>query len=178
MKLKLLDDNTAPWYAPDGLAFTCTCCGNCCTGGPGYVWMSSEEVDRLAAHLGLSRAKTLKEHCRTIGGRVSLKEHRTAEGNFDCTFLKEIPGDPTKTGSLSLPKRVCGIYAVRPLQCRTWPFWDGNLASRENWDRAGRRCPGMNTGKHYTPERIEALRDAPDWPDAPPTSRKAPRRGK
>jgi hypothetical protein len=28
----------------------------------------------------------------------------------------------------------------------------------------------MNEGRHYTRQRIEALRDAPDWPDKPPTS--------
>jgi len=67
-------------------------------------------------------------------------------------------------GKVSLPKRVCGIYAVRPLQCRTWPFWDGNLASKDNWDASARRCPGMNRGKPFTQEQIETLRDATEWP--------------
>ena len=40
-------DTNQPWYA-DGLSFTCTQCGNCCTGGPGYVWISDMEIDRLA----------------------------------------------------------------------------------------------------------------------------------
>lgn len=172
MKLNVIKPAATPepWYA-DGLSFTCTCCGNCCTGGPGFVWMSSEEVDRLASHLGLSRERTLKEYCRKIGQRISLKESRTPQGNFDCVFLKEIPAEK-KPGQVSLPRRVCGIYEVRPLQCRTWPFWDGNLASRENWDNSAKRCPGMNGGKKYSKEKIEALRDAPDWPDKPPTSRK------
>jgi Fe-S-cluster containining protein len=169
MKLDVLPPRQdAPWYA-DGLSFTCTCCGNCCTGAPGFVWLSDAEIDRLAGHLRLSRDETLKQYCRKIGQRISLKETRTPQGNYDCIFLQEIPAKREK-GKVTLPRRVCGIYAVRPLQCRTWPFWDGNLASRETWDAAAQRCPGMNEGRRYTQERIEALRDAPDWPDRPPTS--------
>ena len=62
-------------------------------------------------------------------------------------------------------------YPVRPLQCRTWPFWDTNLASQSAWDRAARRCHGMNHGRRtFSREEMEALRDADDWPDNPPTS--------
>ena len=52
MKLDVIKDGGPgePWYA-DGLNFTCTQCGNCCTGGPGFVWISREEIVRLAAHL-------------------------------------------------------------------------------------------------------------------------------
>jgi Fe-S-cluster containining protein len=159
-----------PWYA-DGLSFSCTCSGNCCTGGPGYVWMSDEEVDRLAEHLKLTRAQTLKQYCRTLGNRISLKENRTAEGNYDCVFLTELPAERGR-GKVNVKRRVCGIYPVRPLQCRTWPFWDGNLASRENWEHSAKRCPGMNRGERFTADRIKALRDATEWPDAPPTSKR------
>jgi hypothetical protein len=162
MKLNVVKSEEQPWYA-DGLSFTCTCSGNCCTGGPGFVWMSEEEVDRLAAHLGISREQTLKDYCRKIGKRISLKENRTPQGNYDCVFLKQLPAEKVK-GKVSLPKRVCGIYAVRPLQCRTWPFWDGNLASKENWEASAKRCPGMNRGKQFTQEQIETLRDATEWP--------------
>jgi len=41
MKLNVVRSEDRPWYA-DGLSFTCTCSGNCCTGGPGFVWMSEE----------------------------------------------------------------------------------------------------------------------------------------
>src|SRR5688500_1701558 len=45
MKLTVLNeaDTDAPWFA-DGLSFTCTACGNCCTGGPGFVWITKEEI--------------------------------------------------------------------------------------------------------------------------------------
>ena len=155
MKLNVIASNATekPWYA-DGLAFTCTQCGNCCTGAPGYVWINKVEIERLAEHLKITTDQVVEKYCRKLGQRVSLQERRTAEGNYDCIFLEEEP---------ETRKRICTVYPVRPLQCRTWPFWDGNLAGRENWERASRRCPGMDKGKQYSLKQIEALRTAEDW---------------
>jgi uncharacterized protein len=159
MKLKVVEEDKSgrPWYA-DGLCFSCTQCGNCCTGGPGYVWTSDVEIDRFAAFLRMDRKEFLKKYCRMIGGRVSLKERKNHRGEYDCVFLEEIETEPGKR------RRVCTVYDVRPLQCRTWPFWDGLLKSRKNWNAASEGCPGINKGKAYTKEQIEALRDAEDWP--------------
>jgi len=162
MTLKVLQTDSDQWYR-DGLSFSCTQCGNCCTGGPGYVWISKVEIERLAEHLKLTPDEIIEKYCRKIKDvgqkcpthRISLQERRTAEGNYDCIFLEEQPGTR---------KRMCTVYPVRPLQCRTWPFWDGNLASAENWERASRGCPGMDRGKKYSLEQIEALRTAEDWP--------------
>jgi Fe-S-cluster containining protein len=162
----------APWYA-QGLRFTCTCCGNCCTGGPGFVWISEEEICRLAAHLKLTPQQTVERYCRKINGRFSLKESRSLSGNYDCVFLKEIkpPRTSRRAQVIVQARRVCGIYEARPLQCRTWPFWPENLESPADWKSKTRMCPGMNTGKHFPLEKIETLRDAKDWPAAPPGSR-------
>ena len=45
-------DAVRPWYA-EGLRFECTQCGNCCSGGPGAVWFTSEEAGGMARALGL-----------------------------------------------------------------------------------------------------------------------------
>jgi Fe-S-cluster containining protein len=175
MKLDVLNKSGPdPWYA-DGLHFTCTQCGNCCTGGPGFVWISPEEIARLAAFLKITPAETVERYCRKIDGRWSLKEFRNAAGNYDCVFLKEekvaVPGGAAGGRSAVLTRRRCGVYDVRPLQCRTWPFWPENLWSRKTWDHAARRCHGMNAGqRHFSRERIDSLRDAKDWPQNPPTS--------
>jgi Fe-S-cluster containining protein len=162
MKLPLAE-TSPPWYR-EGLSFRCTQCGNCCTGGPGYVWISEVEVERLATHLRLTVEQTVKRYCRRIGNRLSLKENRNFRGEYDCVFLKE---DPLPDGTFSKHKpgkRTCTIYPVRPLQCRTWPFWEGNLASPAHWERIGTTCPGLNRGRTYSLPQIEALRDAEDWP--------------
>ena len=48
------------------------------------------------------------------------------------------------------------IYPVRPKQCRSWPFWPGNLICPESWNTAGLKCPGINRGEIYTPEQVQA----------------------
>lgn len=134
--------STSPWYA-DGLCFTCTMCGNCCTGAPGYVWVSPDEGRAIATHLGLTEGEFLKRYTRVISnGRRSLNEY----GNGDCVFLI-----PREDG-----KRICAIHSVRPTQCRTWPFWDSKLASLRHWESAARNCPGMNHGQHHPLPVIQA----------------------
>src|SRR5204862_2902485 len=94
MKLEVLEGQDADerWYA-DGLKFTCSQCGNCCTGGPGFVWISKQEIVRLAEHLKITAEQVVERYCRKIDGRFSLKERRTPAGNYDCIFLKEIEPD-------------------------------------------------------------------------------------
>jgi hypothetical protein len=169
MKLKILQNETdAPWYSA-GLRFTCTQCGNCCTGPPGYVWISNEEIRRLAGHLRISAQEVIEKYCRKVGDKYSLNEVRNSSGEYDCIFLKE--EKVADKNGLVHRKRSCTIYAARPLQCRTWPFWDGNLQSPQRWKHAAARCHGMNFGSRiFSREQIESLRDAKDWPAKPPTS--------
>lgn len=113
------------WYK-EGLKFKCTGCGQCCTGQPGYVWISPEEIDTMSTHLGISKEKFIQTYTRSIFGRVSLREDRVT---FDCIFLKE---------------KQCQIYKARPTQCRTFPWWKENLSSPESWQETGIRCEGIN----------------------------------
>jgi uncharacterized protein len=135
------------WYS-DGLRFECTQCGNCCSGAPGYVWTTKEEIKRIAAFLGRTDGWLDKTLLRRVGLRYSLTERRDG----DCIFLDRKDG-----------KAMCSIYPVRPLQCRTWPFWTVNLQSQAAWERAGRRCPGMDTGTHYGFVKIEEVRLQKSW---------------
>ncbi len=150
MKLNVSSSKNV-WYS-EGLRFTCTQCGNCCTGGPGFVWISEEEVAGLARKLGLSTDETIDRYCRMIGTRMSLREELNAQGTYDCVFLK----------STSDGKRICSVYEARPAQCREWPFWEGNMTSREDWDRAGVKCPGINQGEMHSMEEIEKRRETAD----------------
>jgi Fe-S-cluster containining protein len=171
MKLDVLSDekDQGPWYRT-GLSFTCTQCGNCCTGGPGYVWISDVEIDRLAEFLHLTPAKVIEQYCRKINDRYSLTE-RVNRGNYDCIFLREEPSQRVVEGqTIRTTQRVCSIYPVRPLQCRTWPFWDSTLASEQSWKQGTQRCPGVNHGKKYSFKQIESIRTAKDWPRLGPGS--------
>ena len=133
------------WYS-DGLKFTCTQCGNCCTGAPGFVYVSEEEISNIAAFLRSPGGTLGPEYLRKVGRRYSLTEDRKSG---DCCFLKHENG-----------KRICAIYPVRPLQCRTWPFWDVNLESPRAWSEAAADCPGMNQGRHYDLVQVQLRLDA------------------
>lgn len=130
------------WYQ-DGLRFSCTQCGNCCSGAPGYVWVTREEIAKIAAFLGRPDGTLERAQLRRVGLRYSLTE----KPGGDCVFLKREGG-----------KSMCSVYPVRPLQCRTWPFWNQNLGKPEDWEHAHEKCPGMNRGKSYTFVQIESIR--------------------
>lgn len=142
----------SPWYRM-GLRFECTQCGNCCTGSPGYVFVTPEEIEKIAEYMGRPGEGLGREYLRRVGRRQSLTEGKDG----DCCFLQH-----RENG-----KRVCGIYPVRPLQCRTWPFWDINLEDSEAWADAARGCPGMNRGKRYDLVQIELRLNAQRWEDVP-----------
>ncbi len=121
--LPVIDDSK--WYSK-GLSFRCTGCGKCCTGSPGYTWVSLEEIAEIADFLKLTIDQFAARFLRKIGERYSLKERPVS---YDCIFLKE---------------KQCSIYPVRPKQCRTFPWWVENLKSQEAWQEAARHCEGIN----------------------------------
>lgn len=126
-----------PWYR-DGLRFECTRCGHCCSGFPGTVTVNDGEVAALAARVELDVAAFRRRYTRILSdGSESLRE----KPNYDCVFWSREHG--------------CLVYEDRPTQCRTWPFWRSNVASRADWGVEARHCPGMNQGRLYTIEEIE-----------------------
>ena len=73
MKLDVLPNSSSEVWFAEGLRFTCTQCGNCCTGDPGYVWLSDIEIARLAEFLKLPPREVLDRYCRKVGSRWSLR---------------------------------------------------------------------------------------------------------
>lgn len=116
-----------PWYA-QGLPFRCTRCGNCCTGTPGFVWVSDEELAALADFRGEALDEVRELYSRLAHRGRTLRE----KDNGDCVFYDREAG--------------CTVYPVRPRQCRTWPFWESNVADAEAWKRTCDVCPGAGTG--------------------------------
>ena len=127
-----------PWYR-EGLRFECRRCGRCCTGEPGFVWVTSEELRRLAKDLGLSVVQFRRRYTREAFGRISLTER----ANGDCVLLDD--------------QGACVAYADRPAQCRSWPFWPSNLTTPATWRAACRICPGAGHGRLYNCDQIARL---------------------
>lgn len=99
----------------------------------------------MAAAIGMGEQAFLDAYTHETIVGVSLNEKKTPFG-YDCVFLdrETVPG-----------KAVCGLYDARPSQCRTWPFWPGNLRSPQSWARATERCPGMNKGRLHPIEVVQ-----------------------
>lgn len=133
-----------PWYA-EGLPFTCSQCGDCCSGAPGAVWVTDDELNAIASELGRPVGEIRLLHTKMIAGRWSLRDYP----NGDCVFL-----DP-KT-------RRCQVYGARPIQCRTWPFWPSNIATRGTWEDTCQICPGSGQGQLHSLEVIQRQADACD----------------
>ena len=128
------------WYEK-GLKFTCSQCGDCCTGAPGYVWVNKEEIQALAKLVDMDVETFEDQYVRKIGIRKSLKEFP----NGDCVFF-------------DTDQRNCTVYEARPRQCKTWPFWDSNLRTPEAWADTCEECPGSGKGKLHKIGEIESKR--------------------
>lgn len=119
---------TRPWYK-EGLPFQCTGCGKCCTGSSGVVWISEEEIHAVSKFLNLPVETVCRKYVRKLGDRLALLEVKQKNGDYDCIFLEG---------------KQCSIYPVRPKQCKTFPWWEENLSSKEAWEEAGILCEGIN----------------------------------
>ena len=129
-------DDEQPWFHA-GLRFECTGCGDCCTGAPGYVWVNQEEISALAAEVGVSVDEFERKYVRRVGIRKSLVEF----ANGDCVFFDGAT-------------RRCTVYGARPRQCRTWPFWQSNVRTAEDWRQTCQVCPGSGRGQLVTVEEV------------------------
>ena len=132
-----------PFYAA-GLRFSCKRCSSCCRHESGFVYLSENDLSRLARELKMEYTAFIQTWCRWVpfdrgaergAERLSLKE----KSNFDCIFWND----------------GCKVYGARPLQCRAFPFWDNVVCSPQAWEAAGRACPGMNKGELRAREEIE-----------------------
>ncbi len=125
----------SPWYR-DGLSFSCTRCGACCTSAPGYVWVTYEEIKTLAEFRGETVDQFSSQFVRRVGDHYSLTERKGG----DCIFWDAQAG--------------CTVYPVRPVQCRTWPFWPENVETPKDWEGITRVCPGSGKGRLYSVDEI------------------------
>ena len=130
------------WYE-GGLKFECVACGACCRthGEYAFVYLSDADVDSIAALLRLSRLDFLNTYCTADDeGDIHL-----AELSGDCSFLEE--------------GVRCRVYAARPKQCATWPFWRENLKKTVWEGPVSACCPGIGQGRCYTADEIDAIAD-------------------
>lgn len=103
-----------------------TCGGRCCTGESGNIFVKPDEIRAIANGLEMEVNAFIAQYLEKRGYKYSIKE-RIVGLSHDCIFFnREIGG--------------CDIYKTRPLQCRTFPFWD---YYKNRVDELKRECPGI-----------------------------------
>ena len=124
----------------NSIDFLCQRCSNCCRHDPGHVFLTEKDAKNIAAQLSLSLDDFIKQCCRLIDRDdhyiIALKEKQ----NFDCLFWND----------------GCIVYDVRPVQCRTFPYWPFIVESKEFLEIEKKRCKGIGIkGTQTLDEKIE-----------------------
>ena len=81
----------------------------------------------MAAYLEISVEDFATRYLRKVKHRYSLREKKLGDDDYACIFFDET-------------KERCGIYPVRPSQCRTFPFWE---QFKQNEKEVREECPGI-----------------------------------
>jgi len=94
------------------------------------VYLTESDLTRAAEYLGMTPSAFEAQY--VIRYRRVLRLRKPPRGQNNCRFL-------TAGG--------CSIHAVKPTQCRTYPFWPSLIASKTIWTIEGTFCPGIGTGE-------------------------------
>lgn len=102
------------------------CQARCCTGESGYIYVSKAEIKAIAKLLKMDERDFVQKYLFKKMYKYSIKERKNGD-SYECIFY-----DAASNG--------CTIYDARPLQCRTFPFWDYYKTRIEELKL---ECPGI-----------------------------------
>lgn len=102
-------------------------CINCCT-QPGEVYLTEDDIPRIAAYLDQTQQEFRERYC--VKGVDGLRLANPPD--VSCLFLRE---------------NGCSIHEVKPLQCRTFPFWPEHVRNKRSWKKLSQYCPGIGVGE-------------------------------
>lgn len=128
--------NSLPESLRNGVRFQCTDCGACCTGAPGRVRVSEEELVAISEFRNEPLEELRGTKTREVEGQTLLWEQE----NGDCVFFLE---------------GRCSIHPVKPTQCRLYPFWFQKVRNEAAWAKTCAECPGIGQGPLVSPEQIQ-----------------------
>jgi len=112
-------------------------CTTCCQ-RKGFVYLTEDDIPRIAAFLGMTAEAFEKRHVYRTRNLRRLRTPREAQ----CRFLRA---------------DGCSIHPAKPTQCRVFPFWPELTESRREWRRTASWCPGIGKGELVQIATVEAL---------------------
>jgi Fe-S-cluster containining protein len=98
-----------------------------CCDQQGFVYLTEDDIPRIAAYLGLTAAAFEERYVYRTKRLRRLRVPRHAQ----CGFLRD---------------GGCSIHPVKPLQCRAFPYWPELVGNKGNWKKTGKWCPGIGKG--------------------------------
>jgi hypothetical protein len=101
-------------------------CIRCCE-QKGFVYVTREDIARIAAYLNISRAEFRRRYLCGSPPLLRIRKLRHTE----CPFLLA---------------DGCSVHEVKPLQCSSFPFWPEILGSAGERRQIAAYCPGLNQG--------------------------------
>jgi Fe-S-cluster containining protein len=122
------------------LPFSCTGCGKCCQ-TVGSVFMSPTEYTEAADYLKISPTAFIQQyasHTLPVSEQAASTETAkvAAAEPWICLKDKQAVTEDAAPACIFLDRTTnfCQIYPVRPVQCRTYPFWPTVTASVAAWN--------------------------------------------
>jgi len=111
-----------------GIRFECQPgCTKCCE-QQGFVYLTESDLVRIAGFVGMRPADFERRYIYRTKKLIRLRVPRHSQ----CHFLRE---------------DGCSIHAVKPTQCRIFPFWPELVDDKREWRKTAAWCPGIGKGK-------------------------------
>jgi Fe-S-cluster containining protein len=112
-------------------------CIKCCE-QQGFVYLTEDDIVRLAAFLKISPAVFGRRYLYRTKNLRRLRVPRQVQ----CVFLKA---------------DGCSVHPAKPLQCQTFPFWPELVDHKREWLKTGNWCPGIGKGPLIKIEKARAI---------------------
>jgi Fe-S-cluster containining protein len=124
----------------NGFRFECQPGCSACCDMEGEVYLTEQDLVRIAEHLAMQPADFEQKYVHKTARSRRLRK----PADRQCLFHRD---------------NRCSIHAVKPVQCRAFPFWPEIIESEASWNETAQRCPGMNKGELI---QIEVARKTAD----------------
>jgi Fe-S-cluster containining protein len=125
----------------EGLRFECQPGCTACCEQKGFVYLTEQDLPRIAEYVGMTPAEFERKYVYRTKKQMRLRVPRESQ----CSFLRD---------------GGCSIHAVKPTQCRTFPFWPELAESRREWRETAKYCPGIGKGPLIQIEVVKEQADA------------------